>query len=363
MPRESCCVAQAQPALRMRLCHAARAENRVTGASVRAVRTVSSGLPDKEWDAEVLGADGHFLQLSAWLEVQRALGLRTLWQRGDGWRWAAVVRRSHGMSYLYAPYGPCVDTPARVADAVAAMHAAAQEHGLDFIRVEPDIAAESLDLPGARRTGGGQPRHTLLLDLTRDEEALRGDLTSGRRRSINTAEKKGIALRRSRDPAEAEIFIELIAKTADRNRFHPHPDSYYRTLCEVLFPLEAASLYVAEVEGAPVAAVIGFESATTAYYAHAAADAERSRKIIAAAPLAWRMVLDAKAEGRRRFDFWGVLPDDSADHPWAGFSTFKKTFGGTPLTRPGTYDIPVRRLRYRAYSTARRLMGRGAPVA
>lgn len=332
-------------------------------ASVPSVRAAVTGLPDAEWDAEVLAAGGHFLQLSPWLEVQRRLGLRVMWERGDGWRWAAVVRRTHGLAYLYAPYGPCVDSPDAVPHAVESMRQAAAERGLDFIRVEPDIAADSVDIAGGRRTGGGQPRHTLLLDLRRPEDELRADMTSGRRRSINTATKKGIEIRRSRDPADAAIFIDLIAKTADRNRFHPHPDSYYRTLCEVLFPLGAASLHTAYADSGPVAAVIGFESATTAYYTHAAADAERSRKIIAAAPLAWQAILDARAEGRTTYDFWGVLADDSIDHPWSGFSQFKKTFGGTLLTRPGTYDVPVRHLRFAAYRAARRLLRRGAPVA
>jgi hypothetical protein len=342
---------------------ASRSLRRHGCATVPAVRGASTGLPDRAWDAEVLGAGGHFLQLTAWLQVQQQLGLRVLWQRGDGWRWAGVVRRSHGVSSLYAPYGPCVDAADVIVPAIHAMREAAQARGLDFVRVEPDLDAESVSIPGARRTGGGQPRHTLVLDLRRPEEELRGEMTSGRRRSINTAAKKGIEIRRSRRPEDASMFIDLIAKTADRNRFHPHPDSYYRTLCDVLFPLDAASLYTAWADGVPVAAVIGFESATTSYYTHAAADAERSRKIIAAAPLAWQMIVDAREQGRTTYDFWGVLAEDAEDHPWAGFSSFKKTFGGRVLTRPGTFDIPVRRLRYAAYDTARRLLRRGAPVA
>jgi len=136
-------------------------------------------------------------------------------------------------------------------------------------------------------------------------------------------------------------------------------------VCTTLFGLQAASLYLAEVEGQSVAGVIAFESPTTGYYAHAADDPERSRQIVAAAPLAWQIVLDCRAEGRTTFDFWGVIPDDSVDHPWAGFSRFKKTFGGRLVTRPGTFDLPLRPWRYRAYRAAREMRAarRGRPPA
>ena len=248
---------------------------------------------------------------------------------------------------------------------VDAIRAAGRALGADFARVEPDLevageAAASgvealLAARGAVRVRSVQPRHTLVIDLRRSEEELRGELLSGRRRSINAATRKGISIRRTREPAEVEEFIRLIRQTGERNRFDPHPEAYYRTVCTTLFGLGSASLYLAEVEGQSVAGVIAFESPTTGYYAHAADDPDRSRQMVAAAPLAWQIVLDCRAEGRSTFDFWGVIPDDSVDHPWAGFSRFKRTFGGRMVTRPGTFDLPLRPLRYRAYRAAREM--------
>ncbi len=319
------------------------------------VQEISTGLPGGDWDSELFAHGGHFMQSRSWLEVQQALGDEVFAQQGDGWRWAGVVHRGRSIRYAYSPYGPSVDDPSRLGAAVEAMRRSGAALGVDFVRVEPDLEVEKGQLTrlGALPSRSVQPRHTLVLDLTRPEPELRSDLTSGRRRSINTATAKGIAVRRTREMAEVEHFLQLIRKTGERNGFAPHSDAYYRTVCRVLFEREAASLYLADVEGESVAGVIAFESPTTGYYAHAAADAERSRQIIAAAPLAWRIVLDCRAEGRRAFDFWGVLPDDTADHPWAGLSRFKKTFGGRLVTRPGTFDLPVRPWRYRLYRTAR----------
>jgi len=339
------------------------------------VHGVSAGLPGVEWDRELFATGGHVMQSRSWMEVQRALGDEIMHQRGEGWRWAGVRHRGRGITYVYLPYGPALEHPDRLGDAIDAIRASGAELGADFVRVEPDLevasgreaaAAEAvLAARGAARVRSVQPRHTLVLDLRRTEEELRAELLSGRRRSINAAARKGVSIRRTREPREVEEFLRLIRMTGERNRFDPHPDEYYRTVCTTLFGLQVASLYLAEVEGQSVAGVIAFESPTTGYYAHAADDPERSRQIVAAAPLAWQIVLDCRAEGRTAFDFWGVIPDDSVEHPWAGFSRFKKTFGGRLVTRPGTFDLPLRPWRYRAYRAAREMRAarRGRPPA
>lgn len=364
------------------------------------VQGIAAGLPDIEWDRELFAGGGHVMQSRSWMAVQQALGDEVVHQGGEGWRWAGVHHRARGISYLYLPYGPALEDPTRLGDALDAIRKAGKSLSVDFVRVEPDlvvasaaiaaaaaepgetagrvpdpavaraavatdrglaaVAAETeatLAARGAVRVHSVQPRHTLVLDLHRSEEELRGEMLSGRRRSINAATRKGISIRRTRVGVEVEEFLRLIHRTGERNRFDPHADEYYRTVCTTLFGLGAASLYLATVAGESVAGVIAFESASTGYYAHAADDPERSRQIVAAAPLAWQIVRDCRAEGRTSFDFWGVIPDDSADHPWAGFSRFKKTFGGTMITRPGTFDLPLRPLRYRAYQAAREMRG------
>jgi lipid II:glycine glycyltransferase (peptidoglycan interpeptide bridge formation enzyme) len=338
---------------------------------------VTRGLPDSSWDHDLFEVGGHFMQSGAWMAVQQALGDEIVHCAGQGWRFSAVLHRGRGVSWLYAPYGPALQDESHLESAVGAVRDAGRDLGVDFVRVEPDLAVAAADggAPagspgqsvlegmGAVRARPVQPRHTLVLDLRRSEEDLRADMLSGRRRSINAAARKGISVRRTREGGEVEQFIRLVRKTGQRSRFEPHSATYYRTLCQVLFARQAASLYLADVGGEAVAAVIAFESPTTGYYAHAADDPETSRQIVAAAPLAWQIVLDCRAAGRSTFDFWGVIPDDAGEHPWGGFSRFKKTFGGRMLTRPGTFDLPLRPLRYRAYRTMRELRaGRRGPA-
>ena len=110
----------------------------------------------------------------------------------------------------------------------------------------------------------------------------------------------------------------------------------------------------AGIDDQPLAASICFDFGHTRYYAHSASDPDAGRRLGAGPRLLWQMIGDAKARGAATFDFWGVIPDDNPSHPWAGFSRFKKAFGGRLLERAGTWELPVRMTRYRAYAATRR---------
>jgi lipid II:glycine glycyltransferase (peptidoglycan interpeptide bridge formation enzyme) len=194
-----------------------------------------------------------------------------------------------------------------------------------------------------------------VLDLTPDEAELRRGLSAGHRGAINAALRKGLTIRVSSDPADMEVFLRLQALTTAAGRFHGQARSYHRTVAATLMPEGAASLYIAEAGGEAVAAALCFDFAETRYYAHAVSDPESGRRLQAAAPLVWRMILDARESGTRAFDFWGITPGGTPGHPWEGFSQFKRSFGGVAVERAGTWDLGVRTIRHRLYRAAVRL--------
>ena len=54
--------------------------------------------------------------------------------------------------------------------------------------------------------------------------------------------------------------------------------------------------------------------------------------------------------------FWGIAPENAPeDHPWAGFTGFKKTFDGTEQDHAGTYDIVTKPFKYTLYQIFRRI--------
>ena len=67
-------------------------------------------------------------------------------------------------------------------------------------------------------------------------------------------------------------------------------------------------------------------------------------------------IFDAKENGIKYFDFWGIAPDDAPkSHPWYGFTKFKKSFGGQPVHFAGTYDIVENPAKYHLYQLTRKI--------
>ena len=63
--------------------------------------------------------------------------------------------------------------------------------------------------------------------------------------------------------------------------------------------------------------------------------------------------LDAKKNGQKYYDFWGITTSKDKNHPWYGFTQYKKSFGGRQVDYAGTYDLPINRKKYALYSLLR----------
>ena len=305
----------------------------------------------------------HFLQTPLWGEVQRALGRTVVERAGSGWRYLATLERNALGAILYAPYGPVAETPEALRAALASLAGEAHRLGAMAVRVEPveaplgEEAAAGLRALGLTRAPSDQqPELTWVIDLRGDEKDILGAMKPTNRNLHRNIHKKGVTIRSSQDPAELEILLGFLRATAERGGFTPQSGSYLRTVAETLMPAGAASLWIAEFEGTPIAAALVYDTADTRTYAHAAID-DAHRRLSAGIPLVVALILDAKAKGLTWVDLWGVAPSDQPDHKWAGFSAFKKSFGGQEVSRPGTWDLPVNRARYAAYQGVRRARG------
>jgi hypothetical protein len=320
----------------------------------------NSGLPPENWDAELQAKGGHFLQSRIWGQFQQALGRQVYHSQRDGWMWLGVMRRSSGIKYLMSSYGPLGTTGPSFAEAFSELVSAGKIHKCDFVRFEPTghVSLADLEARGAVSIGEIQPQFTRIIDLTRSEDELRAGLTSGHRNLINGTERRGIVVKKVEDPDSVELFLKMLKDTASRSKVTFYPNSYYRKLLEVLGPLGAAKLYLASVKDQPVAAALFYDWGDNRYYAHAGAFQELNRQHKASVSLVWQAILDAKADGKKRFDLWGIAPENQPDHPWAGITQFKTSFGGETVSYLGTWDMPIHKMKYRLYELYRVMKGR-----
>lgn len=307
------------------------------------------------WDAAIQAHGGHFLQSAAWLAVQQRLGYDAACLEGSGWRGLGVLLRRRVGAYAYFPYGPVLERPDAGPAMIAELAQWAKSEKISFCRIEPEGMTEQAcaSHPRLAATRDIQPRATWTIDLRCSTDDLKAGLRTRLRGYVNTGEKRGLSLRTGTID-DLDTFSSLLEKTAE-NRFDTHGRAYYATVYQTLAERGAGSLTFADHDGIPVAAVMSFDSPATRYYAHVAVDEERNRSLHASAWLAWRLILDAKETGRTAYDFWGVLAEEIPGHPWNGFTTFKKSFGGSLVRRSGTWDLPVSAIGYSTNRLARTL--------
>ncbi|WLQ05203.1 lipid II:glycine glycyltransferase FemX [Arthrobacter oryzae] len=302
----------------------------------------------------------YFLQTPQWADFQRSLGRAVHQESGPGWSFLAVEEKNPAGKVLYAPYGPVADSLEAFDAALAALVALARACGAAFVRIEPVSAGFlAAEAPTVLRSRGlrpapvnQQPELSWIVDLDRDFKEVLADMKPVNRNLYRNIHKKDVTFRASQDPEDIRVLLNFLHMTAKRSGFKPQSDEYLTQVARSLMPSGAATLFIAERHGGPIAAALAYDSADTRTYAHAALD-DAHRKLSAGIPLLVTLIADAKEKGLKHVDLWGVAPEDQPNHKWAGFTAFKKSFGGREIAYPGTWDLPVKKVRYGAYQLAR----------
>lgn len=308
----------------------------------------------------------HFLQSDEWAKFQKAQGKTVYIENQKGWSFMAVLEGSSSRiakgKRLYVPYGPTAQNIASLEEALEHLVKITKDNEAGYIRLEPtgNISGKELKLLGfikaARPT---QPPQTWQIDLKRSEDDILKAMSSTNRNLFNTAGRKGIKFETTYKQEELKTFLKMIHNMASRTGVKPHSDEYFKLMAKSLFPDQSAGLAFGYYKDKPIVSALFFDDkkAKTRYYAHAGSFDE-ARKLQANSPLLTYLIMDAKKKGMQTFDFYGVSPADDPNHPWAGFSRFKRSFGGLDKEFLGTWEFPLNKLNYKILNTGRKLAGK-----
>ena len=206
-----------------------------------------------------------------------------------------------------------------------------------------------------------QPPDTVILDLTQTEDEITAAMKSKWRYNIRLAEKKDVKIKKSCSEdidfeKSMDTFYDLYRITSERDGIALHSKSYYIDLFKCSQQMSSApeiSLYTAEHEGTPLAAIITLFTEKQAVYLYGASSNEK-RNLMPAYLLQWTALCDAKKYGCKSYDFYGIPPTDDESHPMHGLYRFKTGFGGSIIHRIGSIDVPLSPL-YMPYTFAEKL--------
>jgi len=305
-----------------------------------------SELTKEAWDKKVIELSGSILQAWSWGEFQKSLGQKILRFSGPDFLAQAIeTPLPLGKNYLYCPRGPLGEVHSALAD----FKKFDSDRNLVFARLEPSVA---LDLPKAVKEI--QPSNVWVLSLEPEEEQILIGMKPKTRYNINLAQRKGVTVKEGSKENLLD-FWKLAIQTAERNKFKLHPQEYYWKMWEHLFP-DHLRLLLAYYKGEAVAAMLLTTFSDTAVYLHGGST-QKYKEAMAPFLLHWEAIKLAKKTGLKFYDFGGVATVNSQEnHPWAGITRFKKSFGGFEIDYPGSFDLVYSPIWYNAYKQGRALL-------
>jgi peptidoglycan pentaglycine glycine transferase (the first glycine) len=323
------------------------------------------------WDRFVSGWPTFgLLQSSAWGIFKERLGwsvLRIVAEDGErivGGAQVLVRRLPVGLgSIAYVPRGPLVPWTSRDAPPLlAAIREAARPAGAIYLRIEPPAPlarsiATLIEGEGFQATKQrNQPRCTMLIDLGPSEDELLAGMRATTRYNIRYSARRGVTVRDGTE-RDLPLFFALLVRSARRGAFQIRSFDYYRQEWATLAGTGNARMFIATVDGRPIAVRIAVAYGQVAADLHAASLAEH-HGLKANDRLVWECLRWAKASGCRLYDLWGIpdevadfvamgapIPDERVDGLW-GVYRFKRGFGGRIACYVGAHDFVFAQRRY-----------------
>ena len=257
-------------------------------------------------------------------EARRVLGqvpVRYLIQRSGQTVGALQLIRKRlvpGLSVLYAPRGPALESLDLLPDVAEAVRKVARPTDT-LLKIEPPSpipADDTVPIPGEyspfRRAESEQPEHTIVADLTRTEEEMFAGLNQMARRNVRTAGKLGVVAGRDDD---FEAFWEIFTATNERAKLGAFPRAYYETMLrEGNAHGGEAYIVLSRFEGKALAGGFFLAMGTGTYYLFGGsvrddrtqADGKPYKDVKAPDAFYWNAMLEAKRRGYTLFDFWGI---------------------------------------------------------
>jgi lipid II:glycine glycyltransferase (peptidoglycan interpeptide bridge formation enzyme) len=336
------------------------------------------------WDAFVAARpEADPLQAWAWGEANAIAGerpVRVLASGTDGsirgMAQLLVRPAGFGRTVAYAAHGPLWDRDAPDADAVLntlvdGIRDQARAERAIVVKVDPRAdaqrgpagLADRLAAHGLRPARHDlQARTTRVLDLLDGGDELTATWDKDARNLVRRSAKEGVttATDRAGDAAAIAAFHGLLEATSSRAGFRIRSTTFLETLAREIATSNGWFLTLASLADRPIAGAVALRTGDRAIYAYGASLREPELKHANGAYAALATTMRQLAEaGVRSLDLWGVAePDDpDADAEWAGFSAFKRQFGGEQLRHPGTFDLVIDPLFYRLRDLRERLRG------
>jgi Acetyltransferase (GNAT) domain len=243
--------------------------------------------------------------------------------------------------------GPVCDDPVLWREGLLALIQHLEREKYIYLDASPDRIASPRDdgagfLEGRKWEQIANPRYSLRLDLTKDEELLFSNLRKVTRYEVRRAERAGLQVTLPNSDIEINAFLNVYARMAERKMFLP--DTCHH-MWEVIRWLKGdpqrGALLIAKYGEAVQGGAIIVRAGTRCWYVWGAS---QKHPLFSCGHLVqWKALLWAKSHGCTEYDFGGYAPSATSGPAW-----FKEGFRGSVVRFVPRHRAVLRASRYRA---------------
>ena len=237
----------------------------------------------------------------------------------------------------------------------------AARHKVSFIRISPPILKQDLQnreiVKNLRFRNVPIPlldaEVAWILDLNCKEDELLLNMRKTTRYLIKKAQKIGVVIKKSAEVKSAQDLLRLYKIMVEEKHLVPHK-GIIEEFSEFVKD-DQALIFLGFHQNKLLGAALILFYGDEAIYHHSA---HIRNEIPVSYLLQWEAIREAKRRGKKRYNFWGIEPSGSPNHPWAGLTLFKKGFGGYVREYIHGQDYPLSSLYIKTWliETFRRIM-------
>lgn len=238
--------------------------------------------------------------------------------------------------YLLCPHGPIFNSGENK-NVVTAILTFSKELAIkekcDFVRIcslleDDQKNAELFDELGFSPSPiHTHPELSWILNIEKNEDELLSDMRKTTRYMIRKAQKENVVIEQSDEIKTIEKLWPIYKETAQRQKFTPFSKKFLKKEFEIFSKSDQVKIFLGKYNGETVVAAMIVFFGDSAFYHHSGS-LKKHEKIGISYLLQWEVIKEAKRRGLKKYNFWGISPDEKPSHPWAGLSLFKKGFGG-----------------------------------
>ena len=319
----------------------------------------------KEWEDLVkANPTSGFMQSFFWAEFKKLIGweifkIGIFGNNNKLLGGAIVAKYSHfkNKSFIYIPQGPVLPYSKKSSekmfhkliseiDNIASLN---KGKLTSHLTIEPNL--ETLPSYFSRFKKAKydqQPLKTLIIDLTLSKKEILQQMKAKGRYNIKVAQKHNVKVTTTSLSKGLKDFLKVYKTFVKKEKFEGKDKSYFEALAYVLPNKENAQFYFAKYQSQVLSVALVLYFGDTATFLFGASLAKHTNTM---SPylLQWEIIKRAKSLGYKYYDLYSLSPIEDINHPWYGFSVFKKKFGGKEVSYIGAYDFIYNRKLYKDY--------------